>query len=98
MRLAHAAGMLRSSGRGIVEWGGIFQFNLAPQKALRRLGERQKYIKDRQTPGRVHEWDGRRFVDPPSYDCTKDQEELRKTERQVSRLVSKKSKRGEARS
>ena len=32
--------MLRSSGRGIVEWGGIFQFNLAPQKALRRLGER----------------------------------------------------------
>ena len=40
MRLAHAAGMLRSSGRGIVEWGGIFQFNLATQEALRRLGER----------------------------------------------------------
>ena len=38
--LAHACGMLGSSGRGGTEWGGIFQFDLATQEALRRLGER----------------------------------------------------------
>ncbi len=32
--------MLGSSGRGIVEGGGILQFDLAPQEALRSLGER----------------------------------------------------------
>ena len=55
--------------------------------------ERQKYIKDRQQPGRVHEWHGRRFVDPPSYDATKDQEEMRKVKRQLNALAAKKRKR-----
>ncbi len=41
-------------------------------------GLRRRFIVERQQPGRVHEWNGRRFVDPPSYDATKDQEELRK--------------------
>ena len=54
--------------------------------------ERQKYIKDRQEPGREHIWHGRRFVDPPSYDATKDEEELRKTKRQLSALAAKKRK------
>ena len=58
--------------------------------------ERQKYIKDRQEPERVHEWNGRRFVDPPSYDATKDRDELRKVQRQVSALAAKKRKRAKA--
>ena len=52
--------------------------------------ERQKYIAERQTPGRAHEWNGRRYVDPPGYDATKDQEELRKTKRQVDAVISQK--------
>ena len=55
--------------------------------------ERQKYIKDRQEPGREHIWDGRRFVDPPSYDATKDQEEMRKVKSQLNALAAKKRKR-----
>ncbi len=55
--------------------------------------ERQKYIKDRQEPGREHLWHGRRFVDPPSYDATKDEEELRKTKHQLNALAAKKRKR-----
>ena len=54
--------------------------------------ERQKYIKDRQEPGREHIWHGRRVVDPPTYDATKDEEELRKTKRQLSTLAAKKRK------
>ena len=61
--------------------------------------QRQKYIKDRQEPGREHIWHGRRFVDPPSYDKTKDDEELRKAQRQVNALAAKKRvKAGGARS
>ncbi len=55
--------------------------------------ERQKYIKDRQEPGREHIWNGRRFVDPPTYDRTRDDEELRKVKRQVNALAAKKRKR-----
>ena len=55
--------------------------------------ERQKYIKQRQEPGREHISHGRRFVDPPSYDATKDEEELRKVERQLNALAAKKRKR-----
>ncbi len=58
--------------------------------------ERQKYIKDRQEPGRGHIWHGRRFVDPPSYDKMKDVEELRKVKRQVNALVAKKRRRVKA--
>ncbi len=63
--------------------------------------ERQKYIKDRQQPGREHKWldpEGRerRFVDPPSYDRTRDDEELRKAQRQVNALAAKKRKRVKA--
>ncbi len=58
--------------------------------------ERQKYIKDRQQPGRVHEWNGRRFVDSPTYDRTRDEEELRKVQRQVNALAAKKRKRVKA--
>ena len=54
--------------------------------------ERQKYIKDRQEPGREHIWHGGRVVDPPTYDATKDEEELRKTKRQLSTLAAKKRK------
>ncbi len=52
--------------------------------------ERQKYIKDRQEPGREHIWHGRRFVDSPTYDRTRDDEELRKVQRQVNALAAKK--------
>ena len=52
--------------------------------------ERQKYILGRQQPGREYILNGRRFVDPPSYDATKDQEELRKVERQLNALAAKK--------
>ncbi len=58
--------------------------------------ERQKYIKDRQQPGREFECNGRRFVDPPTYDATRDQEELRKVKRQVDALAAKKRKRVKA--
>ncbi len=40
LRLAHACCMLRSSGRSVVEKVLSFQFDLAPQEALRGLGER----------------------------------------------------------
>ena len=45
--------------------------------------ERQKYIADRQRPGREYTWRGpdgreRRFIDPPSYNRAKDEVELRK--------------------
>ena len=59
-------------------------------------GLRRRFIVERQRPGRVHEWNGRRFVDPPSYDATRDDEELRKTKRQVNALVAKKRKRVKA--
>ena len=55
--------------------------------------ERRKYIKDRQMPGREYECNGRRFVDSPTYDATKDQDELRKVKSQLSALVAKKRKR-----
>ena len=55
--------------------------------------ERQKYIKDRQQPGREYTCNGRRFVDPPTYDATKDQAEMRKVERQLNTLAAKKRKR-----
>ncbi len=58
--------------------------------------ERQKYIKDRQVPGREHIWHGRRFVDSPTYDGTRDEEELRKVKRQVNALAAKKRKRVKA--
>ena len=58
--------------------------------------ERQKYIKDRQVPGRAHILNGRRFVDSPSYDSTRDDEELRKAKRQVNALAAKKRKRVKA--
>ncbi len=63
--------------------------------------ERQKYIVERQKPGREHKWldpEGRerRFVDPPRYDRTRDDEELRKTKRQVNALAAKKRKRVKA--
>ncbi len=54
---------------------------------------RRRFIADRQVPGREHIWNGRRFVDPPSYDATKDQEELRKVQHQVNALAAKKRKR-----
>ncbi len=63
--------------------------------------ERQKYIKDRQQPGREYTCNGRRFVDPPTYDRTRDDEEMRKTKQHVNALAAKKRKRvkaGEARS
>ena len=46
--------------------------------------ERQKYIADRQQPGREYKWrdpEGRErhFVDPPRFDGSKDREELRKS-------------------
>ena len=56
-------------------------------------GARQWFIKERQEHGRVHEWHGRHFADPPSYDATKDQDELRKVKRQVNALAAKKRKR-----
>ncbi len=40
LRFAQACGMLGFSGRGGVEGGGIFQFDLATQEALCSLGER----------------------------------------------------------
>ncbi len=63
--------------------------------------ERQKYIVERQQPGREHKWldpEGRerRFVDPPRYDRTRDEEELRKVKRQVNALAAKKRKRVKA--
>ncbi len=58
--------------------------------------ERQKYIKDRQTPGRGHIWQGGRLIYRPSYDATRDQEELRKVKRQVNALAAKKRKRVKA--
>ncbi len=58
--------------------------------------ERQKYIKDRQVPGRGHIYQGGRLIYRPSYDATKDQEEMRKVERQVNALVAKKRKRVKA--
>ena len=58
--------------------------------------ERQKYIKDRQQPGREHILNGRRFVDSPTYDRTRDDEELRKVKRQVNALATKKRKRVKA--
>ncbi len=59
-------------------------------------GLRRRFIADRQEPGRVHEWSGRRFVDSPSYDATRDQDELRKVKRQVNALAAKKRKRVKA--
>ncbi len=59
-------------------------------------GLRRRFIVERQEPGRVHEWHGCRFVDPPSYDATKDQDEMRKTKRQLSTLAAKKRKRVKA--
>ncbi len=35
--------MLSSSGRGIVEWGGIFQFDVAAQEPFCSLGERASH-------------------------------------------------------
>ncbi len=63
--------------------------------------ERRKYIADRQQPGREFTWrdpEGRehRFVDPPSYDRTRDEEELRKGKGQVNALATKKRKRVKA--
>jgi len=55
--------------------------------------ERQKYIKDRQQPGRGHIWQGGRFVASPGYDRTRDDEELRKVKSQLSALAAKKRKR-----
>ena len=40
LRLPHARGMLGSSGRSVVEGACILNFDLAPQEALRGLGER----------------------------------------------------------
>ncbi len=59
-------------------------------------GLRRRFIVERQQPGRVHEWNGRRFVDSPTYDVTKDQDELRKIKRQVNALTAKKRKRVKA--
>ncbi len=58
--------------------------------------ERQKYIKDRQQPGRGHIWQGGRLIYRPSYDATKDDEELRKVKRQLNALAAKKRKRVKA--
>ncbi len=55
--------------------------------------ERQKYTVERQQPGREYILNGRRFVDSPSYDSTRDDEELRKAKRQVNALAAKKRKR-----
>ena len=43
LHYAQACGMLGSSGWGGMKGGGILQFDLAPQEALRRLGERALY-------------------------------------------------------
>ncbi len=58
--------------------------------------ERQKYTVERQQPGREYILNGRRFVDSPRYDRTRDDEELRKTKRQVNALAAKKRKRVKA--
>ena len=46
--------------------------------------------------GRARLWQGGRFVDSPTYDATKDDEELRKAQRQVNALAAKKRKRVKA--
>jgi hypothetical protein len=58
--------------------------------------ERQKYIKDRQTPGRGQIWQGGRLIYRPTYDVTKDRDELREIKRQVNALAAKKRKRVKA--
>ncbi len=47
LRLAQVCGMLRSSGRSSVEWGGFLEIDLATQEALRSLGERVRHFDPR---------------------------------------------------
>ena len=49
---------------------------------------RRRFIAERQKPGREHEWNGRRFVDPPSYDRAKDDEEGRRMNVLVKELAA----------
>ncbi len=58
--------MLGSSGRGGVEGGGIFQFDLATQEALRSLGERAPdspgLLEQSADSGRATAHHGRRLI------------------------------------
>ena len=62
---------------------------------------RRRFIAERQGPPREHRYvdqDGRecRVLEPSRYDATKDQEEMRKVERQLNALAAKKRKRVKA--
>ncbi len=48
---------------------------------------RRRFIAERQKPGRGHIYQGGRLIYRPSYDATRDQEELRKAQRQVGATV-----------